>query len=222
MRPFENRRRGSLVMYIKPIAIPAVFCIALCGCVSGARVHSVEVKMLGEQTYKGRLDYAGSLAEQYIALADEATGLEDVAAFGTITAAAVGAGGLLYGAHVDVLKGAGLAAGTIGATRAYTSPAEDATHLYEAAEALLCIKSVGAHSTPSDGSISVLNEGINKVRINLRKKLVQRAPNYRDILDQIKNTYAQRFGPGGEVRVLSIEDELREKINNCIINSIST
>ncbi|WP_144353248.1 MULTISPECIES: hypothetical protein [Sinorhizobium] len=200
----------------------ALLPLLLCGCVSGARVHSAEVKIANEQTYQGRLDYAEKLAEKYIELADEATGAQDVAAMGIITAAAVGAGGLLYGAHVDLLKGAGLAAGTITATRGYAKPAETAGHLYNAAEALLCIQSVGVNSPQVESARSILNEGINKVRINLRRNLVQDTPNYGELLNQIRGTYIQKIEAAGQARVLSVEEELRERINECILTSVSS
>ncbi|KQU08042.1 hypothetical protein ASG68_23585 [Rhizobium sp. Leaf453] len=139
-------------------------------------------------SFAGRVNYAAALAGKYIQLADNASRTEDVAALGIISSAGVAAGALLYDANVNLLKGAGLSAGMIAAGRNYTKPGESAQHLLNAAEGMLCVSGIARSATKEvqDTSAALVDDAINRIRLDLRRKLERQAPNYRDILDAAK------------------------------------
>jgi hypothetical protein len=145
-------------------------------------------------TYTGRVNYAAALAGEYMRLADRASQTEDLAALGIISAAGVGAGALLYDAPLNLLKGAGLAAGMTAAGRNYAKPGESAQHLLNAAEGMLCIASAAglAPATVRTTGAELVDLAINRVRLDLRRKLQRQAPSYRDIVDAVKTVDANK------------------------------
>jgi hypothetical protein len=135
------------------------------------------------------MQYASELANKYSDLSDKASSAEDAAALALIASAGVAAGGLLYDASIDLIKGAGLAAGAITATSAYFKPQETGTFLLDAAEQLLCIVKAGRDLPidPNDGeAMNIVDDGILTVRINLRKNLRRTLPDYRQLVKDLQ------------------------------------
>jgi hypothetical protein len=136
----------------------------------------------------GRINYANALAGEYMRLADSASRAQDWAALGIISSAGVAAGALAYDANVNLLKGAGLSAAMIAAGRNYAKPGESVAHLLNAAEGMLCVASAARSANPAvqDASAGLVDDAINSIRLDLRKKLERQAPNYRDIVEAAK------------------------------------
>ncbi|WP_292648508.1 hypothetical protein, partial [Mesorhizobium sp.] len=125
------------------LGIGFILSFTLSGCVGAQNVQSAEVKVYGSpsidpRSYAGNVEYAKRLADEYMRLSDQASSAQDAAALGLIASAGVAAGGLLYGGSTDLIKGAGLAAGSLGATTTYFKPGEASSDLLDAAEQLLC------------------------------------------------------------------------------------
>lgn len=180
--------------------IPALILLPMiAGCVGAATVQTAEVqhinrKTTGIHTLQENVQLAGALANEYIRLSGEASGAQDVAALGIIAAAGVAAGGLLYDAHLDLIKGAGLAAGTLTATSTYFRPGETSTALLDAAEQMICIRKAGEpfleRYSSSQEAGEILAGGILTARLNLRKRLNRTMPDYRSLVDSLGKAYA--------------------------------
>ncbi|MDX0658339.1 hypothetical protein GOD21_15060 [Sinorhizobium medicae] len=204
-------------------AVMTLFSFFMFGCVSAINVQREEVRLYSNSdpsTYEGNLAFAQALAEAYIRLSDQASIAQDAAAMGLITAASVAAGGILYDAHLDLVKGAGLAAGSLTATASYFRPGEAGTHLLEAAEQLLCIQNAGLQFPkqyrPDPEAISVIVSGITTVRVNLRKQLRRSLPDYKDLVNNLKFSLAAQNGSGLGVYPGSIAD-LRAAVATCVL-----
>ncbi len=211
--------------------------LALTGCASALAVQSAEVKLVSENKtaaerqkfrklgddFHGRVNYARALADEYIKYADSAATAENLAAAGILAAAATAAGGMLYGAHVDLLKGAGLAAGTITATRGYAEPVRAASDLLNAAEGLVCIANAGrvtSKAVQKDWrAAGVLDDGIRAIRLGLRKKLLRDSPDYNDILTKIKDTYREKNVALMNSDASESLEVLEVKVNVCVLKA---
>lgn len=222
-----------------------VLCIAastfLSACVSGTSVRVAETNVLVRnlpkpekalavdlqkvhvgQDYYGRVNYAAELAKEYMKMADNAGSAEDFAAIGIISAAGVAAGGLMYGSHLDLIKGAGLAAGTITATRGYFKPGEAAPFLLDAADGMLCIASVARSPqfTPVEAGAPIVDDAISRIRLDLRKKLLRRAPDYQGIINAIKAMTTDNAEKNIAQTLVSSTDVLSDKLNLCVLKAI--
>lgn len=89
--------------------------------------------------YNDLLKYGVNLSLIYIDLSDNASAGSDLYAVGTIAAAAVTAGGLLFGSHPDLIRGAGLFAGTATGIDDYLEPDEASEALLTASEQVHCV-----------------------------------------------------------------------------------
>ncbi|EJT04964.1 hypothetical protein RCCGE510_12551 [Rhizobium sp. CCGE 510] len=234
------------------IAIP----ILLAGCVNGTKLYSDETltwkatllkKPVDEVTandkwldddapYANRIAFARNLADRYMAQAGKVSNTKDAAAVGLIGTAAVAAGGLFYDAGLGLVKGTGLAAGTITTTMNYAKPDDAEAALLNAAEALICVASVAqggkqaftvsAATEPKGSEVKVASTGgeaeaagilddtILRIRLNLRGKLTRKISDYRSLLDDFK-AYYKPDARG----VVSDLDGLRSRTAECIIRA---
>lgn len=198
---------------------------AIFGCVSASSIGKAELLRsfsYNEYRYSDNIYYAKALAKEYIIYSDRASRSHDLIAILTIGSAATAAGGILYGAHMDVIKGAGLAAGSINASASYFKPRKTSIWLINAAEQLLCIANKGRevqHILKYDTEAAgILNEGILKVRLKLRKALIRDTPDYSDILKKLTEdkTKGAEFREEKNNNRFAI-DGLREKIEACTL-----
>jgi hypothetical protein len=157
-----------------------------------------------------------------MSLSDQASGTQDVAALGIITAAGVAAGALLYDAPLALVKGAGLGAGTIAATTAYFRPGDTSTALLAAAEQLVCIRKAAEpvqHSlSDSDDAIEIVTGAIQSVRLNLRKKLNRTMPDYSSVVASLQKSATL---PG--MQIVPVDNSiniLRNKVALCILTAV--
>lgn len=128
----------------------------------------------------------------------------------------------MYGSHLDLIKGAGLAAGTITATRGYFKPGEAAPFLLDAADGMLCIASVGRSPQfkPVEAGAPIVDDAISRIRLDLRKKLLRRAPDYQDVIDAIKSTTTDDAQKNNTQTFVSSKDILRDKLNLCVLKAV--
>lgn len=188
----------------------------LSGCVSNLDIRKKEVDALREvQTkpiprfyditeFDESLKYSHRLSEAYILIADRAALGQDVLAAGILAAAGTAAGALLFDASLDLVRGAGLAAGAILQTEDYLEPDETITHLLDTSEKLICIVIAGratrsgmleihyGNDTVDPGGVfdqertSLVIDGIAQARLQLRRLVRRELPSYgtitRDLL----------------------------------------
>lgn len=191
-------------------------------------------------TISGNINIAGQLAESYLKSADSAAHHQDVAATGVIGAAATAAGGLLYGGNLSLIRGAGLAAGTIGALDGYYDQGEVSRALINAANQMACIASVGSQASTKNKSAvpdddadaaDVLRLAILKVRVNLRSAMARQMPEFSSVIEEIKNSSVERQVRQANERdangVMSnapskelILAALREDVSKCIASTL--
>jgi hypothetical protein len=169
--------------------------VALGGCVTGLDIRSQEKIARQEvrnptafepKTYRELISYADKLSDGYIYLSDKIMTEQDVVGTLIIASAGVAAGGLLYDASIDLVKGAGLAAGTLTAATTYFNPSEASSHLLDAAKQLACVSSAAASATETDENAGLVKEAIVTIRINLRKKLSRKLPDYGELVQKLK------------------------------------
>ncbi len=167
-------------------------------------------------SFAGRANYAAALAGEYMRLADDASRTEDLAALGIISSAGVAAGALLYDANVNLLKGAGLSAAMIAAGRNYAKPSESAQHLLNAAEGMLCVASAARSTDPAVQATAagLVDDAINRIRLDLRKRLARQAPSYRDIVDAAKAYDADKHS--GKPMMFSTPESLATTLDACV------
>ena len=195
------------------------------GCVSAISVQKEEVKLYAlkdTSTFEATLDYARELSEAYIRMSDRASAAQDVAALALIGVAAVAAGSVLYDANLDLIKGAGLAAGTLTASTAYFRPGETGTHLLGAAEQLLCIVKAG-QLLPApyrdNEAMDIARDGILTARLILRNRLRRTLPDYRSLVEALKSSAKQQAAMtlestgGGEIYIT----EFRTSVVACLL-----
>ncbi len=206
------------------LGIGFVLSFGLSGCVGAQNVQRAEVKVfespaIDPRSYAGNVEYAKRLADEYMALSDQASSAQDAAALGLIASAGVAAGGLLYGGSTDLIKGAGLAAGSLGATTTYFKPGEASTDLLDAAEQLLCISKV-SYPPPDDpvAGSEIIRQGVMTVRLNLRKKLSHTLPDYKQLVETLKTSISAQSAAkhAYAANVVTVED-LRVEINKCVL-----
>ncbi|MBB6486856.1 hypothetical protein [Rhizobium lusitanum] len=187
-----------------------------------AEIKYIENKDVGTKTLADNTKLAGALADQYITLSDQASSAQDIAALGIIASAGVAAGGMLYDANLNLIKGAGLAAGTLTASSTYFKPGETSSALLDAAEQMICLRKAGEPylakfgNDPQAGEI--LKGGILTVRLNLRKRLNRTLPDYRNLVENLKASLQQ--APAGGVHGLSDEENLsllRASVASCVL-----
>ncbi|MEP2706518.1 MAG: hypothetical protein ABJQ71_05950 [Roseibium sp.] len=137
-------------------------------------------------------EYAENLATLYLEESDKLSYTQEAIALGIIGAGATAAGGLLFSTSTNVIKAAGLAAGTAGALGTYIKPKENSAALLNSADRMMCIANSGriaaselSKSTDRE-SRQLMDTGIRRGRILLRKELTRNAPNYSDVLAQIR------------------------------------
>jgi hypothetical protein len=174
------------------------------------------------ETLQDTIRYTSALVESYMTLSDQASAAQDVAALSVIATAGVAAGGLLYNAHLDLIKGAGLAAGTLTATTSYFKPGETSAALLDAAEQLICVRRAAEpfQSTfnHSAEAIEIVSTAIQNVRLNLRKKLSRSLPDYKSLVASLRQTLAEQ--PATEDAYLDrVEDlsTLRTTVAVCLL-----
>ncbi|MGO8023917.1 hypothetical protein [Rhizobium leguminosarum] len=215
-------KKSATVMTVAMILLPTIV-----GCVGASTVQMAEVKYInrkttGIRTLQDNVDLAGELANQYINLSDEASGAQDIAALGIIGAAGAAAGGLLYDANLNLIKGAGLAAGTMTATSSYFKPGETSTALLDAAEQMICIRKAGEpfleRYAGSAEAGEILAGGILTARLNLRKRLNRTMPDYRSLVESLGRSYAARSQSDAEqLRNGPSIEELRTSVATCLL-----
>ncbi|UQS66917.1 hypothetical protein M5D98_11570 [Mesorhizobium opportunistum] len=206
------------------LGIGFILSLSLSGCVGAQNVQSAEVKVFGSpaidpRSYAGNVEYAKRLADEYMRLSDRASSAQDAAALGLIASAGVAAGGLLYGGSTDLIKGAGLAAGSLGATTTYFSPGKASSDLLDAAEQLLCISKV-SDPPPYDqvtGS-EIIRQGVMTVRLNLRKKLNHTLPDYKQLVETLKTSISEQSAAMHitNQKAVTLED-LKVDVNKCVL-----
>lgn len=229
-------------------SVTLIFSVMLSGCVGAASVGKKEVKIYEDyhskiNTIKGNVAYAQDLADEYLKQATTASETQDAIAFGTIGAAATGAGGLLYNASTGLIKGAGLAAGTAAAVGSYLEPDETVLALLNAAEQLVCIAQSGrmadsllgkktegeaAIETESVQAVDILSIGIRQARINLRKALIRQRPDYSSLLNQLSNTASESAEIDMKIKSTGISsvtapeivEKLRGDVAKCLLIAI--
>ncbi|WP_206615928.1 hypothetical protein [Rhizobium sp. WSM1325] len=201
------------------LSIPAF----LSSCVGATNVQRSEVEIYSKQsteTLADTIHYADLLANKYIALSDQASGAQDMAAVGLIASAGVAAGGLLYDADLNLIKGAGLAGGTIAAGSTYFRPGETSAALLDAAEQLVCIRKAGepflVSYRTSTAAGEIVNGGILNVRVNLRKKLSRTLPDYRSLVESLKASIVNQPAGKGFAPVRTLDD-LRIEVATCVL-----
>ncbi|MDI7863353.1 hypothetical protein MRS76_15455 [Rhizobiaceae bacterium n13] len=192
-------------------------------CVGAANVQRSELEIYSKQstqTLADTIDYADLLAGKYMALSDQASRAQDMTAVGLIVSAGVAAGGLLYDANLNLIKGAGLAGGTIAAGSTYFRPGETSAALLDAAEQLICIRKAGepflATYRKSTDAGEIVNGGILSVRVNLRKKLSRTLPDYRSLVESLRASIVSQPAGKGFVQVRSL-NELRTEVATCLL-----
>lgn len=192
-------------------------------CVTATGVQREEIRLYSKHdvlTYDGSLAYTHDLAEAYIQMADRASSAQDAAALGIIAAAGVAAGGILYDAQLDLVKGAGLTAGFITGTTSYFRPGEASESLLDAAEQLLCINKAGSQFPPryrSDAeAMEILRSGLTTVRLNLRKRLKRILPDYKGLISELKTALATD-GVNGLADVPGSVAGLRAAVASCLL-----
>ncbi|OJJ12972.1 hypothetical protein BKI51_02585 [Alphaproteobacteria bacterium AO1-B] len=173
------------------------------GCANAGLIGGKELSVFKELSSEGKLqsitgfsNYAEELATIYIQESDGLSIAQDAVALGIIGAAATSAGGLLYGASTDLIKGAGLAAGTAGALTTYVGPKESSIALLNAADQMLCISRAGRVADTAFGkgkntdqkSEQILDTAIRQSRLKLRKALAKQLPDYSDVVNSIKDS----------------------------------
>ncbi|MGO7301403.1 hypothetical protein ACC718_32875 [Rhizobium ruizarguesonis] len=208
---------------IRGIVLLAI-AVLVSGCVGAANVQRSEVEIYSRQntrTLADTIHYADLLAGQYIALSDWASGVQDVTAVGLIASAGVAAGAMLYDANLNLVKGAGLAAGTIAAGSAYFRPGETSAALLDAAEQLICIRKAGelyleAYRTSEDAG-EIVNGGILNVRVNLRKKLSRTLPDYRSLVESLKDSIVNQPAVKAGVVQIPTLGMLRTDVATCLL-----
>lgn len=172
--------------------------------------------------YNNRVCFAADLARAYISLADKASQSEELAAYGTIAAAGTAAGALAYGSNLNLVKGAGLAAGSIAVSNNYTRPGETAGYLLDAADGLLCIAKVGrtegARSVPD--AAEMIDTATDTIRIDLRKKLTRQAPDYRTIVTLIQSTTTPSAQKAILAGALKDPSEFKANLDACILKAM--
>lgn len=196
----------------------------LSGCASSVTREDISIyKKNDTSTYAGTLKYSTELADKYLDLSSNARTFQDLVAVGLIGAAGVASGGALYGSSLDLIKGAGLAAGATSALSSYIRPAKHSNDLLLAAEQLTCVWKAGNAFTGSraDGeAIEILKSGIRTIRINLRKKLNREIPNYAQLVENLKQssqTANKLIGNKNFEIKSNFKENLTEEINKCAL-----
>lgn len=142
-----------------------------------------------ENPYENGISYARTLADYYIQQAGYVSQGKDAVALGLIATAGVATGGLLYDANVNLIKGAGLAAGSLTVLNNYANSEEAETGLLAASEALICIADVAESATKLNSdpvAQGALYDAILRVRMNVRKKISRKVIDYGTLLDDYK------------------------------------
>jgi len=207
--------------------------ILVSGCVGAAQVGKKEVRIYSENlsglnTIDGNTKYAQLLSDEYLKQAATASDTQDAISLGVIGAAATGAGGLLFNSGFDLIKGAGLAAGTTTAVGNYLKPGETVLALLNAAEQLVCIAKSGQLAEPivkpdhdaELAAVEILAIGIRQARINLRKTLVRQRPDYNTLLNQISDTAAVPNKLRNQLSEKEMVEKLRDDVNKCLLIAI--
>lgn len=169
--------------------------------------------------YGNGIIYSRSLAEYYMQQAGVASGAKDAVALGLIAAAGVATGGLLYDANLNLIKGAGLAAGSLTVLNTYGRPEETETALLSAADALICIANA-AESAPNLASDpaaqSALFDATLKVRVTLRKRIARKIIDYGTLLDTFKAAGERTRKSGGAENFVPMDvEQLRARFAEC-------
>lgn len=174
------------------------------------------------EPYANAINYARNLAELYMEQASKASTAKDVMAAGLLGTAGVAAGGLMYGAHLDLIKGAGLAAGGITSSNSYLKPEEVENALLSASEALLCVAGVAQQGNASFYSSSeaadIVTDATLRIRLNVRKKLSRQVPDYSALVDRLK-AGANVPKSKSDTPEVSSTDVLRVKTAECMLRS---
>jgi len=194
------------------------------GCASTVTREDIRIyKENDTSTYAGALKYSTVLADKYLDLSSNARTFQDLVAVGLIGAAGVASGGALYGSSLDLIKGAGLAAGATSALSSYVRPAKHSNDLLLAAEQLTCVWKAGNAYTGSRNNaeaVEILKSGIRTIRINLRKKLNRDIPNYAQLVENLKQSsqIANKLINNKNFTIKSNFTEiLSEEINKCVL-----
>ncbi len=184
------------------------------------------------------IKYAYALSEGYFNMSARAARGQDIAALGLIGAAALGAGGVLFGSHSDLWTGAGLGASIIGAGSTYLEPAEASKRLNEASAQLICVIEKAQKVQISDAEnaykflasegydserLGILAVTIAKIRSNLRKHLERTTPDYlteaRRLVEKSKESLEAEKDMPPPGKITGSLNVLRgESLQNAIVN----
>ncbi|WP_141150963.1 hypothetical protein [Martelella alba] len=137
--------------------------------------------------YLARAEYANQLSYQYRRAARRASQGQDFGAVSIIASAGTAAGGLLFGSSLNLVKGAGLAAGLADANLGYFQPKQAQLSLLLAASKANCI-ATAAQPEPLDmvAGRQVLNDAISAVEISLAEALVRDTPSFETLVAALR------------------------------------
>lgn len=181
-------------------------------------------KLLDTKDFYQMQKYMYGLSEVYVSVADDLAVQQDLTALGLIGSAALAAGSFLYGGSSDIVRGAGLGAGTLVAADQYLTPKAASEQLLSSADQLICI--VGAsqrteehtalyrkHEDLNDQRMSILRQSVYRIRLNLRKELVRDLPDYKTIARElVKDTNNLQELNKLDIKTLNLEGQEREKL----------
>lgn len=187
------------------------------------RVRSAEPETLILWT-----NYAGKLSIAFTQMSDASAAAQRATALGIIGAAVTASGAIAYDGNLDLLKGAGLAGGTLAALTAYFNPAKNAKSLLTAAEKLHCIEYAGATADESletdSAAILLMKSNIRRVTLSLRLELERDPPSYEQIVRDItaaqninittKRGFISAFYKGNNKHDI---EELQKELDKCFI-----
>lgn len=168
-------------------------------------------------TFDDRIKSTFLLSEEYLSLAEQASLTQDTAAFGLIAAAATAAGAVLFGAHPDLIAGAGLGAGVIVASERYLKPTEAANELVAASNRLICVIAAARRTGPeidykgfegldNDRKL-ILSLAVAQIRGTLYRLLQRETPNYGDLVRDFREAAAR------------VERETEDKARSVILSA---
>ena len=152
-----------------------------------------------EETVTLWTNYAGRLSDSFSAMSDASSNAERAAALAIIGAAVTASGAIVFDGSSNLLKGAGLAAGTIAALTTYLRPRENAAVLLNAAQKLHCIEYAGARAdallNDVPEAIELMKSSVRKATLTLRSQLQSNARSYEEIVRDLVATQNVNLAP---------------------------
>lgn len=166
-------------------------------------------------------DYAGGLAVSYMRLSDRSSAQQDMLAGGLIASAATAAGGIVYGANGDLIKGAALAAGSIGVVDTYLKPGATTVALLVASKKMNCVQHAGLWAAngglnEDDNAISMIAAAMTKIQTALRLEVKRDLQSYQDLLKSILSVQPKEEKDTKSLANFAEIEALENKLNNCV------